>query len=154
MRWRDGLIFLLALAGPAAGQKLTVKEVGEELVCQCGCNHVLYNCTMQNCHSATPMREEIQNKLDEGQTKKQIVAAFVEQYGMKVLSAPPPRGFNLSAWVIPFVALGAGAFVAVKVLQSWRRRTVAAAPTVAAFPQGLSDERRLAIERELEDFDR
>jgi cytochrome c-type biogenesis protein CcmH/NrfF len=78
------------------------------------------------------MRAELQKYVDEGQTDKQILAAFVEKYDKRVLSAPPTTDwFNLSAWFMPFVALFAGAGVVIYFLRTWKAATpVGTPPTV------------------------
>jgi len=83
----------------------------DRLVCQCGCNEQLSVCAMQNCHSATPMRAEIREKLQAGMSVDQIVDAFVARIGKKVLSAPTFAGFDLTAWIMPFLILCLGAAV-------------------------------------------
>jgi cytochrome c-type biogenesis protein CcmH len=37
-----------------------------------------------------------------------------------VLSAPPASGFNLTAWVMPFAALGIGFILAIIFLRRWK----------------------------------
>ena len=131
------------------------RELSDGLVCQCGCNKQLSVCEMQGCESATPMRREIREKLDAGETNDVILASFVERYGLTVLSAPPASGFNLSAWIMPFVVLIAGAWVAKSVLGSWRRETVQgeAAAEEGSAPDPVSADQKARIERELRDFD-
>src|SRR5512143_1486171 len=94
------LIGLLLLpASGALGQKdisREYKDACDQLICQCGCNEQLSVCSMQNCSSATPMRAEIRERLQKGDTVDQIVDSFVARYGKKVLSAPTTTGFDLS----------------------------------------------------------
>jgi cytochrome c-type biogenesis protein CcmH len=87
-------------------------EISDRLVCQCGCNMVLRVCNHQNCPSAIPMRHEIEKQIGEGKDNDAIVASFVEKDGLKVLSTPPAKGFDLAAWVMPGFALGVGLFAA------------------------------------------
>jgi len=132
------------------------RELSDTLVCQCGCNLQLSVCGMQGCESATPMRKEIREKLDAGETNEEILASFVDRYGLTVLSAPPTSGFNLSAWIMPFVVLIAGAWVAKSVLGSWRRETVqneSVATEQSGGPDPVNAEQKARIERELRDFD-
>jgi len=51
----------------------------------------------------------IEQKLAKGESATGIVQFFVAQYGEQVLSAPTKKGFNLTAWITPFVAILAGA---------------------------------------------
>ena len=158
MRWpkraRTGLLILLSLAPLMAEPEpssTAFKEVAEALVCQCGCNLVLSTCAMDSCHSAIPMRKEIVEKLGAGAGKEAIVAGFVERYGLKILSAPPARGFHLSAWIMPFFALVVGAFIVQQVLHSWRRKR--AQEPASTAQAAITEEQRAQIERDLQDFE-
>ena len=77
-----------------------VTKVSEHFVCQCGCNHQLSVCSMLNCGSATPLRAEIGDLLQQGKTEEQIVSIFSQKYGKVILSAPTTRGFDLTAWIL------------------------------------------------------
>ena len=133
------------------------REIAEGLVCQCGCNKMLSICEMQGCHSATPMRAEVKEKLATGESKEIILAGFVDRFGLTVLSAPPTSGFHLLAWIMPFVFLGLGAWYAKTVLGSWRRQTVQGEANVASGkggePDKISTEQQARIEQELRDFE-
>ena len=57
--------------------------------------------------------------LESGLTVEQIIKSQVDKYGETVLSAPTKFGFNLTAWVMPFVALIAGGVGVRKIINSW-----------------------------------
>jgi cytochrome c-type biogenesis protein CcmH len=84
------------------------REVAEQLTCQCGCREQITKCGMQNCGSATPIRAEIREKLKAGMGVDQVVESFVARMGKQILAAPPMKGFDLTAWIVPFVTLGLG----------------------------------------------
>lgn len=151
-------LMLLAASAPALAQsaKTTLRdpqqakrfnEISDRLVCQCGCNMVLRVCNHQNCPSAIPMRHEIEKQIGEGETDDAIVAHFVEESGMKVLSSPPAQGLNLAAWVMPGFALGVGLFAAWYFAARWasKRRLIAASAKPAVVDAALRDR----IEKEL-----
>ena len=150
---------VLLLGAPAhttqqySAEEALFKNVCDALTCQCGCHKMLSICEMQRCHSATPMRAEIKEKLAEGEGKEAILAGFVDRYGLVVLSAPPTSGFHLTAWIMPFVVLMAGAWVAKSVLGSWKRQTV---ETASESPDKkmseITAEQQARIDRELQDF--
>jgi cytochrome c-type biogenesis protein CcmH len=82
------------------------------------------------------MLAEVGRYLDQGMNAEEIHAAFVEKYGVKVLSAPPTTGaFNMSAWLMPFAALIVGSFVVVYFLKSWKAAAVPAGDVPAADPK-------------------
>ncbi len=123
---RPGLILaatVLVLALVALAQAPSVlastpesKAVEANLICQCGCTMVVNVC---DCGTADQIRADIQKKLDQGMTKDQILASYVKTYGEKVLAAPTKRGFNLTAWVTPFVAVLLGAGVIFLAIRRW-----------------------------------
>lgn len=59
--------------------------------------------------------------IDSGKTEDQILNVFVSQYGQTVLAAPPKKGFNLTAWLIPFGGFLAGAGILSIYLNKQRR---------------------------------
>ncbi len=150
MRYR--LAFLvLALFAPvrAHAQKDISKEYKEacdRLVCQCGCNEQLSVCAMQNCSSATPMRAEIRDRLQRGETIEQIVESFVSRVGKQVLSAPTMKGFDITAWIMPFIILCLGAIVVSWIAVKMARPST---QTAAVIPQTVDPR----VEQELRDFE-
>ncbi len=154
MRIRFGIfIFLLLwLAAPLAAPRAQdieslYREAAGRLVCQCGCHEQLTVCAMQNCHSATPMRAEIREKLQAGMGVDQIVESIVAKIGKQVLAAPTLKGFDLTAWVMPFAILGLGLVVV-----TWLVVKMTRAPSTAPAPvEGQPADPR--IEKELEEFE-
>ena len=122
------------------------RECCERLVCQCGCNEQLTVCAMQNCSSATPMRAEIRERLQKGESVEQIVDSFVTRYGKQVLSAPTTKGFDLAAWIMPFVILCLGAVVVCWIAVKMARPRP---QTVEPVPQAVDPR----IEQELREFE-
>jgi cytochrome c-type biogenesis protein CcmH len=96
---------------------LTVDDVARDLICTCGCGKMLDVCEMEEC--AQPMKELIGEKIAQGETKDQIIGYFVAQYGEKVLATLPKKGFNLTAWITPFVVIVIGAGIIYLVITKW-----------------------------------
>ena len=103
---------------PAYAQGV-VEDIAGSLVCQCGCGKLLSVCEME---TARQMKEIISAKVNAGWDRKQILDFMTTRYGQAVLAAPPKRGFDLTAWVTPFLAIAAGGQVIVLVLAVWVRR--------------------------------
>lgn len=70
--------------------------------------------------AADKIRVDVRQKLEAGMGRQEIVQAYVAQYGDRILSKPPARGFNYMAYIMPFVFLAAGAAVAVAVIRRLR----------------------------------
>ena len=92
------------------------KEIEDSLVCQDGCGMILSSCENQ---TAIYMRGIIADRLGKGQTKAQIMGYFESIYGVKVLAAPPAKGFNVTAWVTPFIAIIGGTLMIYLVVDKW-----------------------------------
>jgi len=93
------------------------------------------------------MLAEIAAELDEGQSDQSIISRFAEKYGITVLSSPPVAGFNLTAWIMPFLALGAGSLLVIYFVRHYRskwRAVPVANVDVAKYQQ--------KVEEELKDF--
>jgi cytochrome c-type biogenesis protein CcmH len=83
---------------------------------------------MLECHFALPARERIASLQAMGKSDGEIIDVFVQQYGKRVLAVPPAEGFNLLAWVMPFVAIAAGLAVVWMFIQRFRRPVAASRP--------------------------
>ncbi|MFQ5794110.1 MAG: cytochrome c-type biogenesis protein CcmH [Candidatus Bipolaricaulia bacterium] len=136
------LILLIFLASTP------VSDIEDQLICQCGCTMVVSSC---QCSVADEMRAEIAAKLEMGITSGQIIQGFVDRYGEAVLSAPTKRGFNLTAWVTPFVAVVAGLvllYFIVRGLVSRGGQLVENRPPASA---NLDEETRARIREEIDE---
>ena len=156
---------LLALAGcgaldpvSASRDNPTQAQVESELTCQCGCGLTVHSCNHLNCSSGEPIKVEIGEQIRAGRTLPEILSHFENKYGEVILSAPTQRGFNLAAWVVPFVMLGIGGVGVVVVLRGWRRSS--GEPGGDSGPGGGEGESvttdpglRARLEEELEKFD-
>lgn len=142
------LVLLLPIALWAQGPKdisKDYKEACDRLVCQCGCSEQLSVCAMQNCSSATPMRAEIRERLSNGEAVEKIVDSFVARVGKKVLSAPTMQGFDVTAWIMPFMILCLGLVVV-----GWIAVRMVRPSPAPEFPASAIDPR---VDRELKDFE-
>lgn len=112
-------VTLMQSAAPAWAAPVNMKlqkEIENSLVCQDGCGMILSSCENQ---TAEYMRKIITDRLSQGQSREQIMGYFVSIYGDKVLAAPPAKGFNITAWVTPFIVILAGALLIYFVLDKW-----------------------------------
>ena len=113
-------VLALALAGAAGAseERPTLDELERELICPT-CNTTL---AMSSSPIADRMRAFIRTRIAAGDTKGEIKAKLVDEFGQEVLAAPPARGFNILAWALP-IAFAAAAALALAVLaRRWRRQ--------------------------------
>jgi cytochrome c-type biogenesis protein CcmH len=136
--------FLLALAasGTAAAseQHPTLPELERELICPT-CHETL---AVSTSPIADRMRSFIRARIAAGDTKSEIKASLVDQFGEGVLAAPPKRGFSLLAWVLPLVGLTLAAGVLAVLARRW---SSGRGEPAAADPSGNG---RATIDPELE----
>jgi cytochrome c-type biogenesis protein CcmH len=121
MSVRIAIILLLALVlvapAPASERRPTLPELEHEVMCPT-CKTLL---ELSQAPVAERMRVFIRGRIAAGDTKSEIKARLVAEFGDAVLAAPRTRGFGLLAWVLPFVApLGAGAAIGL-VARRWTR---------------------------------
>jgi cytochrome c-type biogenesis protein CcmH len=132
---------------PAGGTPTAddVNRVARQMFCPVCENIPLDVCPTAAC---AKWRDTIREKLAAGWTDQQILDYFVAQYGERVLANPSTRGFNVFIWVIPPVALVAGAVF----LWAFFRRAARSAPPAAAsdLPAAPADKYVEQLEKELE----
>jgi cytochrome c-type biogenesis protein CcmH len=110
----------LALAGAAVASETrpTAAELESELVCPV-CETTL---DTSNAPVALRMKAFIRARIAAGDTKSEIKAQLVDQFGPTVLAVPPRKGFDWIAWLLPLAGLCAGAIVVGALAWRWSRR--------------------------------
>jgi cytochrome c-type biogenesis protein CcmH len=98
--------------------------------CQCGCTLDVFTCrtTDFTCQVSPAMHRDVMALVDGGYSAPEILDAFVNVYGERVLMAPPRSGFNILAYVLPGIAVSVAAVVIAVVLRRWKARAPVAAP--------------------------
>jgi len=133
-----------------AADRAKINDVGDALMCICGCGQVLPKCNHLNCPSSGPMLKELEAHIDAGESRDEIIKKFAEKYGYTVLSSPPATGFNLLAYVMPFAALILGAVIAIFVARRWKAAATATGPQIDI--ETPPDPRFQKVEEELRKF--
>ena len=70
--------------------------------------------------TAQAVRVEISERIDEGQSDDEIRDYFASTYGEEILLTPPSSGVGSLVWVIPVVAIVAGAAGLWFAFRRWR----------------------------------
>jgi cytochrome c-type biogenesis protein CcmH len=118
------LVSVLALVFLGAGDNAArFNAIGHGMICPCGCNQILLECNHVGCAYSDRMRGELQSMLDQGKSDEAVVQEFVLKYGNTILAAPTTTGFNLVAWIVPFLVLGTASFFAAVLVRRWRSGT-------------------------------
>lgn len=127
-----------AAAAAATCPRTTVADLEDEVMCPvCGTALAL----AREAPLAQRERALIERLVRRCESKEQIKAVLVAQFGPTVLALPPQRGFDAAAYLVPL----AGAVLALLgvsvLLVRWRRREAPA--TSAAASTGSPAEQRL-----------
>lgn len=115
-----------------------------QLHCQCGCTLDVYTCrtTDFTCPVSPGMHRDVIQLIAGGYLAPEILAAFRETYGDRVLMAPAREGFNWAAYLTPFVVLAGGAGVLAVLIHRWtssyRKPADPPAPGRARSPGGVN----------------
>ena len=152
------LLFGLLMVGIAYAQQPQptpsddqVNAIARQLYCPVCENTPLDVCPTTAC---AQWRELIRQKLAIGWSDQAIKDYFVQQYGARVLGAPPPKGLNLLAYIIPAVAILAGVYVLYHAYRTWKRPQIQAdlpssTPGQTTGVQSLNDEYIQRLEDEV-----
>ncbi len=117
------LLSLAVFALSAAGDPATrFNELGHQMMCICGCGQILLECNHVGCPDSDGMRNELMTAVNRGDSDSLVEQSFVQKYGPTVLAAPTTKGFDRTAWIVPFVALGLGLSIVVLVIRAWKNR--------------------------------
>jgi cytochrome c-type biogenesis protein CcmH len=145
------VLFIVLPALPVTASLLTSQEVEEALTCQCSCGLTVHSCNHLQCSFAVPRKQEIATSLAAGKGKEEILASYMTQFGEKVLSAPTTTGFNLAAWITPFLALILGGVVVSLISLRWSRQRALKESKPPVVTE-VADEYRERLKKELARF--
>jgi cytochrome c-type biogenesis protein CcmH len=134
----------LSLLPPKPKPRASLADLEGEIMCPV-CSTTL---DQSDSPIARRMKADISQRIAAGQSKQQIKDELVAEFGTKILAAPPAKGFNLLAWLLPFVALFGGALVLGLLAWRWSRNRDHSPPGARMSP---ALERR--VDEELARFD-
>jgi len=116
-------LFTIIFLGAGDDMEARFNTLGhKKLICVCGCNQILLECNHVGCTYSDGMRNELAAAIRRGDSNDLVLQAFVQKYGSIVLAAPTTTGFNLVAWITPYVLLVAGFVFAGMIVRSWKNR--------------------------------
>jgi len=139
----------------AADTDAAIQAIEKRLKCTCGCGLDVYTCrtTDFTCPASPGLHRQVVALAAAGMSGDAIVADYVREHGVAMLMAPPARGFNLTAYFLPGVAiLSVGIALVFAILRRTRRRQpVAASPATADGTAATAGELE-QLRHELEHF--
>jgi len=139
------LALIARLAPIARAQESAhTKELGQKLMCVCGCNQILGSCNHVGCTYSHDMMKELEDRIARNEPDDLTLQAFVQEYGPTVLSSPPAKGFNRIAWIAPVVVPLIALALLLDVVRRWKRKSAVA----TASGPGVSAELIARAQRE------
>jgi cytochrome c-type biogenesis protein CcmH/NrfF len=136
-----------AAATQAAAPKTSATEIEGEVMCPiCG--------TLLELSDSPQARREkayVAKLVAAGKSKAEIKDALVAQYGRSVLAQPKASGFDLTAYLVPLIAIVVAIVLLTFSVLRWRRAgSHPDDPTAGAPPRGADAER---LEADLSRYD-
>ncbi len=122
-------LLLVAATGRASQGSPTLRELESELMCPTCEGETLAE---SDAPAAERVRQLIRRMIAGGATKSEIKGELERQFGPQILAAPPRRGFDALAWLLPLAGMAASAVVVG--LLAWRWSRGGEPPPPAADP--------------------
>lgn len=139
-------VVALGAANLAGAGKPTVKSIGDQVICQCGCTQTVTECNHFECSTRAEMNAVADREIKAGKDETTILQDFVKQYGVQVLASPPATGFNLTVWVLPGVGMIIGLGAVMLIVRRWRMPS----PELTMVPEEAIDPKiAAAVEEEM-----
>jgi cytochrome c-type biogenesis protein CcmH len=141
---------------PGASPSMTPEErdaLEHRIRCQCGCTLDVFTCrtTDFSCQVSPQMHRDVLALVQGGYDSDEILAAFVDSYGDRVLMAPPKTGFNILGYVLPGITLAVGAIVLAVVIRRWGRPVPATARGRHPAPSNATPDEMARLEAAIRD---
>jgi cytochrome c-type biogenesis protein CcmH len=131
------VLSLLLAAGQAAPAALEreAREIEAMLMAPCCFSQQV---SVHRSDAARQTGDDIRRRLAAGQTREQILDAYVAQYGARVLAEPRSRGFARLLFLLPPLLLLAASLLLAAVLRRYVARP-AAGPAPPDLTDGTAD---------------
>ena len=144
---RKGLIlfllssfFFLSLSfGQTTELERQVFDISRELRCPVCTSEAVAD---SNADVSIEMRNIIQEQLEEGKSREEILGYFQASYGDWILLNPPKSGLHLFVWLLPLIAGAIGVLLLAYFFRRWTQRS--------ALPIDVSDDDLKRVREALE----
>jgi cytochrome c-type biogenesis protein CcmH len=136
------ILLLATLTGVAQQPDLEAeaRQIEAALIAPCCWSQQV---SVHHSPAADEIRATIRTQLKAGKTREQILDAYVEYYGTRILAEPPARGFTATLYIVPLVLFFATAGLVVQLVRRFARRAEPQTAPAVAGPD--------PYERELDD---
>ena len=130
------LVILLQLNSQANNADL--KKLLKSVYCYCGCSRETIEVCI--CGVAQEIEKNFKKKLTLEKTVDQIKSEYLAQYGSQFDAIMKAEGFNLVAYIVPFVLLAIFGGISVVVLKKQKAVQIVTQPAGSTYLDGLEEE--------------
>jgi len=113
------VLVLLPVLASGQSQEEKAKDLEAKIIAPCCWSQPV---SQHYSQAADDIRLEIRRMLAQGKSSQEILDYYVAKYGERILASPRPQGFNLLAYLLPYLSLGLGMVGLVVVLKHLRGR--------------------------------
>jgi|WetSurMetagenome_2_1015567.scaffolds.fasta_scaffold606902_1 cytochrome c-type biogenesis protein CcmH len=142
------LAFALATAPPPAepaALEVTARQLETMLIAPCCWQQPV---SEHQSQASDEVKQQIRVLLSSGKTKQEVLDAFVQQYGKRILAQPRAEGFGLLLYVGPVLAFGLGSAGLIVLVRRLARKGGDPAPPPPSIDQQYADR----LDEELRDL--
>lgn len=152
-----GLIFsVLLFATPAADAgkpnheaiQKAANELFDLIMCPICAGQTIAQSTAE---TSAQMRGLILKKLNQGESKEEILQYFSDKYGERILAMPRKKGLNVMLWFLPFIIVALVAVSIYFLIGRWSKGNEGKGGF--PIPEERLTEYEERMEKELKDFD-
>lgn len=148
------IVLAAVLATPVLAQRVDVERQAAELesmlIAPCCFSQQV---SIHQSPAAAEVRVDIRRRLAAGETRDQILQAYTDRYGKRVLAQPPAEGFDWVLHLLPPVGLFLTAGFIVLLVRRFASRGEAAQPAEAGAARAPETRYDAALDEQLRDLD-
>lgn len=146
------LIIALTMSGTVAGSDIQpqARELEAMLIAPCCFSQQV---SVHRSAAADEVRQDIRKRLAAGETREQILDAYVAQYGKRILAQPPAEGIARVLYIFPPLALALSAALVVVIVRRLTASRAAQALVAYSTPVQVDERYSAELDEELRDLD-
>ena len=137
----------------AAENEALFQDLCSNMSCLCGCGTTIKTCPHENCGFAIPVRQEVRESVVSGLSREEVIAKLVSLKGEAIMASPSFKGFNIFAWITPFLAILVVGLLIVLVLKTWTKRITSKSSVAIAGGKDVNDPYADKLKEELRNLD-
>jgi cytochrome c-type biogenesis protein CcmH len=142
----------LTMGGTIAGRDVErqARELEAMLIAPCCFSQQV---SVHRSSAADEVRRDVRKRLSAGETREQILDAYVSQYGKRILAQPPAEGLTRGLYILPPLVLVLTAAVVVLMVRRFTATRAAASPAASSTQVPVAERYVAELDEALRDLD-